>query len=301
MYKALVLTVVAIASCCELPEFNVLVSKDSNHEISIPYSKEAIRNYDNVYAEDETIRVLCSGTFSDLNLETISIQRSYIRQIEPGAFRNMTYLYSIYLGSNKITAVEDGIFDNENLEWINLIENSITKISSNAFSKLPYLKKINLEDNKLNYVDVNWFKNNPNLQSITLSRNKIAHIPTGFLKYELSHKPQLAVFFTMNPTETIDDGAFDNIDNLYLYLDETKLKKVSNMFKNITQLGGLYLDSDRVDCYSQQELNIMKIAKKVIVRKSYLPNGCFEPLQVWGKKNNVIIQDDFMPRLGTIL
>lgn len=148
---------------------------------------------------------------------------------------------------------------------------------------------------------MNWFKNNPNLKNIDLGGNKIAHIPAEFVKDKLFQNSiiePMKILLSMNPIETIADGAFDNIDHLYLYLEHTKLKRVTNtrLFKDVNQLVELYIDFDKVECYSKDELNFMKIAKKVIVRKRFLPKGCFDSFQNWGKENNVLVEDTIMPR-----
>lgn len=297
MSKVLLLlfTILATTSCCDLPEFNVLVEKRDGKEKNISYSKQELKDYDYVTGDQINVPVLCAGIYSDLNLVTIHMVGSNIQQIEKGAISNMPKLLNLMLLNNKIQTIEDGVLDNEKLEWVNLGGNSIRKISSKAFSKLPNLMLINLVENKLNYVDVNWFKNNPKLQTVYLNKNKIVHIPQGFLKYRVLHVP-MEVDLMGNPIETIADAAFENMESLFLNLEQTRLKKVSKMFEKVEEVEVLLLDSDKEDCYSQEELNNIKIAKKLIVREKYLPIGCFQSLQVWGQENDVLVENNDSPR-----
>lgn len=290
MSKILILCATfATTLCCDLPQFNVSIKKESS-EITLLYSKEAIKDSLYVYVFEENIPVLCKGTFSDLSINKIRLIQNNIQRIEPGAFANLPKLNIAILMENKLEAIENGVFEHKNLMHIGLSLNSIARISSNAFRKLPNLQFIDLSFNSLNYVDVNWFKHNPKLMLIHLVKNKIVSIPEGFLSYNLPHKPALSVDLSKNPIEIVADAAFDNMRALSVYLGKTKLKKLSKMFKKIGEVERLHISSDRTDCFSREELDNIKLSKTLEVNKESLPIGCYETLEVWGKENNVKIQ-----------
>lgn len=289
MLKISVVLLAITAGClsCNIPEFQVIIYKFKHPPKTIPYSKDALKDVISLNAHKQNIPVLCKQIFAFDNehLMVLQIIDSKVKEIQPKTFYGLQ-VTELQLRYNLIESIDD-IFDNPKLEYIQLQNNAINKISPHAFDKLPNLKDILLSNNKLTHIDVNWFKNNPNIQNINLSGNLIVHLPEGFLKN--LYKANRMVELNKNPLETVAEAAFENVENLQVDLLDTKLKKLSKMFKGTTSVNKMFLDAPKPECFSPDEVENLTVVQNLYLREKNLSRGCYEALRTWGKLNHIYV------------
>lgn len=114
------------------------------------------------------------------------------------------------ISRNGLSIVDrDAFLEASGLTTLNLAHNKITNLPYTVFECLSMLEDLSLKDNLL-YSLPN-FNRNKNLQSLTLSNNRLEHLPSGSFcdLYNLKY-----LTLSDNMIRSIESGAFSNLDNL---------------------------------------------------------------------------------------
>ncbi|XP_012884323.1 PREDICTED: peroxidasin homolog [Dipodomys ordii] len=103
-----------------------------------------------------------------------------IREIQPGAFRQLQKLNTLLLNNNQIKRIPSGAFEDlENLKYLYLYKNEIQSIDRQAFKGLTSLEQLYLHFNQIETVDPESFQRLPKLERLFLHNNRITHLVQG--------------------------------------------------------------------------------------------------------------------------
>lgn len=278
--------------CCDVSHIQMDVFKENSYVKTVPFSKEEIQHAEKIVISRQNIPVLCKDMFTNSNISVIIIQHSNVEKIENGAFNNLPYLGVIDLHGNKLTEIQNGVFDNLQVQVVVLLNNSISKIGSDVFAPLVNLTHVDLHINQLTKIDKNWFVKNSKLHSINLSHNLIRTIPEDFLKFDVPNQENFAFYMTDNPLETIEKGAFQNINIIQnLHLINNKIKNVSaNLFVNVGAVNIVSLDFASNTCLGDNDLVGFKLTRYLYFRTGYYEEDCLKSMAEWGTENNIAVK-----------
>lgn len=189
------------------------------------------------------------GIFENcLRLTTLTLDWSFIDNIEPDAFVGLSSLQNLSLSNNRINELTPGTFAPlSSLLFLDLSNNNIEKLSTEVFSSLTLLRSLSLRDN---YIST-WYSTiltNVNLTSLDLSRNNI----TAILGDAFENLPNLQTLTLGN--RNFDDGLaeipiFTGLRQLETFiLSENIIRNVSaDSFRNLANLRNLDLSSNRIE------------------------------------------------------
>lgn len=122
------------------------------------------------------IKELRNNTFSSLTkLSSLKIRNNLLDTIESLAFTGLKQLTSLDLGSNNLETLPSEVFTyNRQLEELILDDNNFTfqYRSANPFRLPSFLRRITLSKNKIAKLPTHWFFEYPSLELIDLSHNK---------------------------------------------------------------------------------------------------------------------------------
>ncbi|XP_015274648.1 PREDICTED: chondroadherin-like [Gekko japonicus] len=163
---------------------------------------------------------LREDTFPDLlELSTLYLGNSQVRQIEPGAFQGVRNLYHLYLDNCLLEEIPGGVFENlTNLAFLHLEHNCIAYISPGAFSSLKRLSSLDLSYNRLTELSDQALRGLEQLRQLHLSTNLIANLSARALPGKLRT----------------------------LYLDQNQLDKVPGTIRTSTTLSTLHLSGNHI-------------------------------------------------------
>ena len=104
--------------------------------------------------------ILRRNTFSHFNkCIYLSVHRSYISEIESGAFKGLRKLLTLNLNANKITMVHKEMFVRiRKLMTLWLRYNKLTRLDSDSFENFPKLERLFLQDNMLTEIPGDMWK-----------------------------------------------------------------------------------------------------------------------------------------------
>jgi Leucine-rich repeat (LRR) protein len=92
-----------------------------------------------------------------------------------GPFRGFTNLTTLFLTSNKFTALPANVFEGlQNLEWIILANNQLSELPAGVFGGLQKLTELHLHQNQLATLPVNVFEGLQNLKRLYLYGNQLS-------------------------------------------------------------------------------------------------------------------------------
>lgn len=149
-----------------------------------------------------------------LALESLDISENILEEVPPQLtlYKN---LVKIILSNNKIKTIPQSIEEIE-FAYLKIVDLSRNLLSSlKIFFKVPNIEELYLQDNELTEIPANFFKDNPQIKYIDLSRNslkrldKILFLPCRCLqKLNLSHNDHLSIpdeLWSTIPKDTIVD------------------------------------------------------------------------------------------------
>ncbi|KAI8509156.1 hypothetical protein Bbelb_130040 [Branchiostoma belcheri] len=123
-------------------------------------------------------------------LEDLTVTRSNVAVIQPGAFLGLPSLTSLNLAVNRISRLEDDTFFGlQQVTKLLLFNNMITSISRCAFRGMIRMKELRLNDNQLTSVPVMALLQPKALETVALERNRISTIHRNVMN--LKQNPRL--------------------------------------------------------------------------------------------------------------
>nr|XP_020665436.1 peroxidasin homolog [Pogona vitticeps] len=110
----------------------------------------------------------------------LDLRFNRIRDIHPGAFRNLKNLNTLLLNNNQIKHIAQGSFEElENLKYLYLYKNEIQSIQQHAFKGMNSLEQLYLHFNNLETLEPETFSDLPKLERLFLHNNRISRIQPG--------------------------------------------------------------------------------------------------------------------------
>ncbi|KAM0681135.1 hypothetical protein GINT2_000920 [Glugoides intestinalis] len=206
--------------------------------------------------------------FDDLtNLESLSLGRNNIKELQPNIFNNLQKLKSLYLADNKLTEFPSCVFDGlVNLKSLGLVNNNIKELQPNIFKNLQKLENLWFSKNKLTEFPSCVFDDLTNLKSLNLEYNNIKELQPNIFN-NLQKLGYLNL--SNNKLTEFPSCVFDGLVNLIeLWLQNNDIKELQpNIFNNLQKLEYLNLYHNKLtefpegvlsELRSLQELNLSR-------------------------------------------
>ncbi|CAG9764908.1 unnamed protein product [Ceutorhynchus assimilis] len=252
--------------------------------------------YDHLEFTDQNIPVLKENSISDLeDLDEITIASCKLKEIEPGAFKNVGLLRQLSLKDNELEEIRNGVFNNLGLVALDLSNNRIKHIEADALSYLPRLLNINLADNLIKSWDKRWFYKCPLLTRISMQNNSIEKLAAeGFSnlngnKKFGSVKLTMNLIFSYNKIREIDDNAFTGLGAINnLWLDNNQLTEFPDTLLEHVEVQDLRLEHNNITCLNGDLNQIIKAETSHMDGNPFDCN-CLEKMKTWAKKHNNIV------------
>ncbi|KAI8514959.1 hypothetical protein Bbelb_075500 [Branchiostoma belcheri] len=133
-----------------------------------------------------------------VRLVHLSIRKSNVSRIQPGAFRGLRHLTHLYLKDDRISSLEPDTFTGlPKLAVLLLEKNAISTISQHAFRGLPKLQILRLSENRLTSVPVHALQDlypQPGvILMVDLQMNHIATIDEDVVRLSQAHRLNLMI------------------------------------------------------------------------------------------------------------
>ncbi|XP_025836761.1 lutropin-choriogonadotropic hormone receptor-like isoform X3 [Agrilus planipennis] len=150
------------------------------------------------------------------NLEMLNLANNFITSIPMGVFPEMKNLIVLLFKRNQIAEISDGAFDNmTSLKVLELDDNLLTEIPL-AITKLPSLQELSISGNRIKHIPGGLLQKTPSLTLLELQGNPLAGVDIhsfAFLprlrKLILSEARHLSIFPNLNGTEALELLRFD--------------------------------------------------------------------------------------------
>ncbi|CAG9856670.1 unnamed protein product [Phyllotreta striolata] len=221
------------------------------------------------------------------NLVDVILEDDNVTDIEPGAFRNLTYLYLIRIRNNNIRVIRAGVFANLPVRELNLMNNRIEIIDPNAFDDLPNLLILGLNENKITRISNDWFKQSPRVANINLEKNYITTIPDRILQnirgvhVVKNVTIQTNIMLNDNLIRKIEDGAFDGPETLgWLFLHRNEIEQISEeSLGSLKAIDWIRLDHNKLKCIPEK---LVHISPKIVyyLQSNPLSEMCINKLNI---------------------
>ncbi|XP_072046269.1 uncharacterized protein [Amphiura filiformis] len=212
------------------------------------------------------------------SLVTLELSSNLMTFLLSGTFSNVSTLQYLYLGSNRIVAIEDGAFP-QDIRTIGLNDNSFHFLHENPFRNLSSLRTLYLSSNEIDYIPDTAFDGLTALTTLFLSQNKIGRI----LVTSLEDCPLTSwLRLQQNEIAYIEDGALANLTSmsiLDLSNNELTALPLGGDFHNL-QVTHLYLSTNRLtsipsNCFNNTEVytTLTFDTNEISTIESYAFNG----------------------------
>ncbi|KAM0680385.1 hypothetical protein GINT2_001444 [Glugoides intestinalis] len=178
------------------------------------------------------------------NLESLSLRRNNIKELQPNLFNNLQKLESLWLYDNKLTEIPSCVFDGlVNLKSLWLQNNNIKELQPNIFNNLQKLEELNLDNNKLTEIPEGILSELGSLQTLDLSKNEIKSFPIGLFTgiTKLNFLSLSNNKLTEIPPSILSLTNLENLD-----ICSNNLTSVPKEIGNMSRLEYLYLDSNSI-------------------------------------------------------
>lgn len=144
-------------------------------------SPGAFKNIKNLTLLDVSynkLKVIQAGIFTKLPVNVLDLSGNLITTIEDSALVALPNLRSLRLYRNKIENLFlYRVIDNPaTLEMLHLNNNSLRILTNDMLKGLTNLKALDVACNNINTIEVGTFKNTPNLESLSLTGNKVREL-----------------------------------------------------------------------------------------------------------------------------
>lgn len=240
---------------------------DGEYHSAIVSDEFVLKNASYVSVKQQEVRVLGEEAFFDLPfLEYVALIDNGIEELQPGCFKNVSNLVTLYLDNNRIVEIKEGVFNGLNLLFLSLSNNRITIIDTVAFDNMPHLYELDLSFNDINYIDNSWYYNTPNLTIIHLNSNNITELPpltfkniqrkvvrgneTRDFSFDLSH----------NHIRTIHPKAFKGFKEIAsMLLNDNEISEIhEDVFSSFRYIGMLSLRNNNLRTLPDKTLESFK-------------------------------------------
>lgn len=207
---------------------------------------------------------ILAETFVDLPVEYLTLSNNGIEYIQPGAFRNLTVLYSLHLNNNKLKNITAGIYNDLPIRTLTLSRNDIATIEDSSLKGLKQLYCLYLDSNKIESIFIHKIVEFPDqIEIVFLQNNHIRNL-TRLMMKRLSNLLELNLGF--NRIETIQPRTFELTPKLLsLVLSGNLLREIdANIFpKRGSNIQGLCLNHNQLMFLSSNVFFRLNSMKKV--------------------------------------
>lgn len=118
-------------------------------------------------------RILYADSFSSSSITDLLINQAGLREIEPGAFRNMSNIDFIDLSDNEIQIIREGTFVNIPLRILRIFRNNLKVFQPGAIENLPKFQRLKLDYNKIEEINCHEIMDHPEtLENIWIRANR---------------------------------------------------------------------------------------------------------------------------------
>ncbi|KAK9746952.1 Leucine rich repeat [Popillia japonica] len=248
-----------------------------------------------IIVENKNIPAVCKNTFVNLHrLDSLKIDASGIKSLEPSAFDNLPSLRNLIITNNNIPEINSGVFGNLLMRKLNLSSNGISKISSKAFENMMNLEVLDLSSNKLKVFENNWFEYTPKLYRLDFMHNQIAAIPENAFVNIIKNKQvkdNLELWFMYNSIDNIHKKAFNKIEKIQsLWLSHNLLNQIDvEVFANVQHIQTLYLDNNMFTCFEDNFLKHLKV-KELDIDGNPIDCECLNKIKKLKRERDIEIQ-----------
>lgn len=238
-----------------------------------------------LYARNQNIPIFRIDTIRNMaKLSVASFFNCEVKEIVPGAFRNVPRLNHIAIVYGNLSKVHKDVFNDLFFERIRLNNNHISDIANGAFSNLPTLRSLYLANNNIKKIDPGWLVNSTNLQVFDLQFNKISTIQRHCFK----SLPRLnELYLDFNEIVRIEEHAFFGITKLqYLGLSYNHIKQLSiNPFSKGLKMHSLFIDANRLNYIPNEVLAKIEVQELTISGNPW-KCPCLDRINHWMNQRN---------------
>ncbi|NXF38688.1 NYX protein, partial [Nyctibius bracteatus] len=160
---------------------------------------------------------------------SLNLSNNYLRILTTNAFRNLTFLHSLWLDGNNLTFLSPETFHAlSKLRELHLSRNShLTYLHANTFRGLLNLISLDLSHSLCNIFEIHplLFSHLPSLERLDLASNNTRYVPQAFRN--LSSLTRLNLYLNNNQISSISESAFLNINKVhFLHLSKNNLSSL---------------------------------------------------------------------------
>ena len=186
------------------------------------------------------------------------LSRSQISALRPGDFAGMSGLRILSLSDNDLTSLPEDIFDGlSNLRTLSLTNNDLTSLHRNTFEGLSNLGEsgaiVSLEGNELTYIDGGTFRDQQNLSTLFLRKNKLASLHKDAFDGLSGLK---TLYLDENELSSLHEDTFEELSSMTrLHLQHNQLSSLhKDLFNGLTNLRELDLNSNNISLLTENLL-----------------------------------------------
>lgn len=272
-------------------KFKIVIESAATLKESLPQNKA----FDKIELKGD-IPILYANSITNCDVDEILLNHNKITAIEPGTFKNVSFLRKLEIRGNTINKIQEEVFNNLNIATLDLSNNSIKTIAAGAFDNMPELLNINLADNLISIWNNKWFAGTPLLTRISMQNNLIKKIPAHAfvnLKGEKnfgSVSLTINIILSKNKINNIDKTAFDGLTNINnLWLDFNEIDEWKENTLSDTLVNDLRIDNNKIKCITGN-LNKIFAAKTTHLDGNPWECECLKDIELWAIENKKNLQ-----------
>ncbi|XP_006027681.1 leucine-rich repeats and immunoglobulin-like domains protein 1 isoform X1 [Alligator sinensis] len=292
------LTEIDPSAFTELPNLRE-VRLNNNELTTIPSLGAAPSTVVSLYLHHNRIRSIDASQLKPyVALETLDLSFNDITEIRSGSFPQGLHIKELYLGNNRISALEPGAFDglSRSLLTLRLSKNRIAQLPVKAF-KLPRLTQLELNRNRIRLIEGLTFQGLDSLEVLKLQRNNISKLTDGafwgLAKMQVLH-------LEYNSLTEVNSGSLYGLSSLQqLHLSNNLISRINpdgwSFCQKLHELILSYNNLTRLDEGSLADLgglHVLRLSRNSI---SHIAEGAFK-----GLRNLRVLDLDHNEISGTI-
>lgn len=236
---------------------------------------EGIKKLTTLFLSHNRISDINHSLFRFTELLTLDLSHNQIEHLRLYEFEKLTKLETIDLSSNLIKNIEQTIFKNMNfLTSVNLHTNKLTFINKDAFENVSRLSTIDLSDNLFNVLPRGLFRGK-NIRDFDIHGNNLQDSLTKGTFEGLNLVTELDLSY--QHVTTLEDYAFLGLDNVEtLLLNNNEISSMAkNCFRALLKLNILDLSNNKI---TDLQFNVEDLLKldSIVLRNNYLTQIKYE-------------------------